>query len=133
MSVRPSIAAHEPRGLLGALHSMGQTLTEILQTRGALFAVELREEIERRKRMLALAALGFAFLHTALLLVTLLVAVVFWDTHRVAAIVAMTALYLGCGAVALRQLTAEAEASPAPFAATLGELDQDLASLRAPA
>ena len=102
MSVRPSIAAHEPRGLLGALHSMGQTLTEILQTRGALFAVELREEIERRKRMLALAALGFAFLHTALLLVTLLVAVVFWDTHRVAAIVAMTALYLGCGAVALR-------------------------------
>jgi uncharacterized membrane protein YqjE len=133
MSVRPSIAAHEPRGLLGALHSMGQTLTEILQTRGALFAVELREEIERRKRMLALAALGFAFLHTALLLVTLLVAVVFWDTHRVAAIVAMTALYLGCGAVALRSLTAEAEASPAPFAATLGELDQDLASLRAPA
>jgi uncharacterized membrane protein YqjE len=133
MSARPPIATPEPRGLLGALRSMGETLTEILQTRGALFAVELREEIERRKRMLVLAALGFAFLHTALLLVTLLVAVVFWDTHRVAAIVAMTALYLGCGAVALRQLTAEAEASPAPFAATLGELDQDLASLRAPA
>jgi uncharacterized membrane protein YqjE len=119
--------------LIVALRSMGGTLTEILQTRGALFAVELREEIERRKRMLALAALGFAFLHTALLLVTLLVAVVFWDTHRVAAIVAMTALYLLCGAFALRRLAREAEASPAPFAATLGELEQDLASMRAPA
>jgi uncharacterized membrane protein YqjE len=111
---------------------MGATVTEILQTRGALFAVELREEIERRKRMLALAAVGFAFLHTALLLATLLVAAVFWDTHRVAAIAAMAVLYLGCGIATLRRLTAQAESSPAPFAATLGELEQDLASVRAP-
>jgi uncharacterized membrane protein YqjE len=133
MIVRPATAPAASQGLVAALRAAGGTLLDILETRGALFAVELREEIERRKRMLALAALGFAFLHTALLLVTLLVAVVFWDTHRVAAIVAMTALYCGCGAMALRRLIAEAEASPAPFAATLGELDQDLASLRAPA
>jgi uncharacterized membrane protein YqjE len=132
MSVRPATAAPEPHGLIGALRSMGATVTEILQTRGALFAVELREEIERRKRMLALAAVGFAFLHTALLLATLLVAVVFWDTYRVAAIAAMTVLYLGCGIATLRRLTAQAESSPAPFAATLGELEQDLASVRAP-
>jgi uncharacterized membrane protein YqjE len=133
MSVRPATAPPAARGLVDALRAAGGTLLEILETRGALFAVELREEIERRKRMLALAACGFAFLHTALLLATLLVAVVFWDTHRVPAIVAMTALYFGCGAVALRRLVALAESSPAPFAATLGELDQDLASLRAPA
>lgn len=133
MSVPPATAPPAAPGLVGALRAAGGTLLEILETRGALFAVELSEEIERRKRMLALAAFGFAFLHTALLLLTLLVAVVFWDTHRVAAIGAMTALYLGCGALALRRLTAEAEASPAPFAATLGELDRDLASLRAPA
>jgi uncharacterized membrane protein YqjE len=133
MSVRPAAPPTAPQGLLAALRAAGRTLLEILETRGALFAVELREEIERRKRMVALAALGFAFLHTALLLLTLLVAVVFWDTHRVAAIVAMTALYLGCGAIALRLLASESEASPAPFAASLGELDQDLASLRAPA
>ena len=133
MSARPSATAPAPRGLIGALRAMGGTLVEILEARGALFAVELGEELERRKRMLALAALGFAFLHTALLLATLLVAVVFWDEHRVAAIGAMTALYLGCGAAALRRLIAEAAASPAPFAATLGELEQDLACLRAPA
>ena len=131
MSALPATASPEPRGLVGALRSMGATVTEILETRGALFAVELREEIERRKRMLALAALGFALFHTALLLGTLLVAAVFWDTHRIAAIVAMTVLYLGCGAAVLRRLATEADESPAPFAATLGELDQDLAAMRA--
>jgi uncharacterized membrane protein YqjE len=130
MSARPATAS-PPHGLVAALRAAGGTLLEILETRGALLAVELREEIERRKRMLVLAACGFAFLHTALLLVTLLVAVVFWDTHRVAAIAAMTAFYFGCGSLFLRRLVAEAETSPRPFAATLGELDQDLASLRA--
>lgn len=132
MSVRPATAPPASQGLIESLRTAGGTLLEMLETRGALFAVELREEIERRKRMVALAALGFAFLHMALVLLTLLVTVYFWDTHRVAAIVTMTALYLCCGAVALRRVIAEAEASPAPFAATLGELDQDLASLRAP-
>src|SRR6187549_1089211 len=121
-------ATQAPRGLLDALRAMGGTLNEILHTRAALFSVELREELERRKRMLALAALGFAFLHTALLLATLLVTVLFWDTHRIAAIGAMTVLYLGCGAFAVKRLRDEAAASPAPFAATLGELEQDLAS-----
>ena len=128
-----SNAKQAPRGLLDALRVMGGTLNEILQTRAALFSVELREEIERRKRMLALAAVGFAFLHTALLLATLLVTVLFWDSHRIAAIGAMTVLYLGCGAFAVKRLRDEAAASPAPFAATLGELEQDLATMRAPA
>ena len=126
-------ATPAPRGLLDALRVMGGTLNEILQTRAALFSVELREEIERRKRMLALAALGFAFLHTAFLLATLLVTVLCWDTYRVAAIGAMIVLYLGCGAAVVRRLREEAEAGPSPFASTLGELEQDLAPIRAPA
>jgi uncharacterized membrane protein YqjE len=122
-----------PRGLIEALRTLGGTVVETLATRGSLFAVELREELERRKRMLALGAVAFAFFHTALLLATLLVAVVFWEEHRVAAIAAMIVLYLGCGAAVLRRLIVEAEASPAPFGGTLGELEQDFASVRAPA
>jgi uncharacterized membrane protein YqjE len=132
MSVRPSAAPPASRGLLDALRAIGGTLNEILHIRGALFAVELQEEIERRKQMLVLAALGLAFLHTALLLLTLFVVVVFWDTHRIAAIGAMATLYLACGGAALVRLRHEARASPAPFAATLSELQQDLAGLRAP-
>jgi uncharacterized membrane protein YqjE len=119
-------------GLLDALRAIGATLHEMARVRGALFAVELGEEIERRKHMLVLAAFGVAFLHMALLLLTFLVAVVFWDTHRVGAIGAMTALYLACGGAALIALRAKVAASPAPFADTLGELNRDLAELSPP-
>jgi uncharacterized membrane protein YqjE len=118
--------------LLAALRAVGATLGEMFRVRGALFEVELREEVGRRKRTLLLAALGFAFLHTALLLLSVFVAVVFWDTHRVAAIGGMTVLYLALGAAALIRLRVEAAASPSPFAATLAELDRDLSGLRAP-
>jgi uncharacterized membrane protein YqjE len=98
--------------------------------RGSLFAVELREEVERRRQMLVLVAFAFVFLHTALLVVSLLVAVTFWDTYRVAAIAAMAIVYLACGAAAIIRLRARIAASPDPFSATLGELRRDLAELR---
>jgi uncharacterized membrane protein YqjE len=129
MSVRPS-GPPAPGGLHEALRAIGATLGEIFRVRGALFAVELREEVLRRNHMLVLAALGIAFLHMALLVLAALVAVVFWDTHRVGAIGAMAALYLACAAAALIRLRVEVAASPAPFAATLGELGRDLAPLR---
>jgi uncharacterized membrane protein YqjE len=117
-------------GLLAALSAVGTTLNETVRVRGALFALEWREEVQRRKRMAVLGALAFVFLHTALLLATSLVAVVFWDTHRIAALAAMSAVYAACGAAALLRLRAAAAASPTPFAATLGELERDLAELR---
>ena len=117
-------------GLMYALRAIGGTLNEVVRVRGALFAVELREEVERRKHMLLLAAFATAFLHTALLLLTLFIAVVFWDTYRVAAIGAMTIVYLLCGTVALMRLRVAIAESPGPFAASLGELKRDLAEMR---
>ena len=119
-----------PRGLLEALRALGGTLNETVRVRGGLFAVELREEVQRRKEMLVLAAFGAAFLHTALLLLTFFVAVVFWDTYRVPAIGAMTIVYLACGAAVFVRLRARIAASPDPFAASLGELRRDLAEWR---
>ena len=129
MSARP-LRSPAPRGLLEALRAVGGTLNEIVRTRGALFAIELREEMDRRKHMVVLTALGAAFLHMALVLLTFLVAVVFWDTHRIGSIAVMTTLYLGCAIVALVRLRAAIAANPAPFAASLRELDEDLAQLR---
>lgn len=117
-------------GLLDALRVIGATLNEMVRVRAALFSLELREEVERRKHMLVLAALGAALLHMALVLATLFVVAAFWDTHRMVAIGAMAAVYLACGVAALVRLRDGIAASPAPFAATLCELDQDLAQLR---
>lgn len=131
MSVRAP-GSPAPAGLLDALCAIGRTLGEVVRVRGALLGVELREEMQRRQHMLVLAVLAVALLHMALLLLTLLVAVAFWDTHRVAAVGTMAALYLACGSAAWFRLRAEVAASPSPFAASLRELDQDLAQFRAP-
>ncbi|HEX3098563.1 MAG TPA: phage holin family protein [Usitatibacter sp.] len=117
-------------GLLDALRAIGATLEDTVRVRGALFALELREEVGRRRSRLVLAVAAGALLHTAFLLATALVAALFWDTHRVAAIASMAALYVAGGAALLFFLQAKAAASPEPFAETLRELGRDLAALR---
>jgi uncharacterized membrane protein YqjE len=119
-------------GVLASLRALGGTLNEVLRVRGALFAVELAEEVERRKHQLLLGAISAAFLHMALVLVSVLVAAAFWDTHRIAALAAMAILYMAFGFAALARLRADYAASPAPFAASLAELNQDLSGLREP-
>jgi uncharacterized membrane protein YqjE len=118
------------RGLLDALRAIGATVNEIVRIRGALFAVELAEEIERRKHQAFLSALGAAFMHMALVLLSFLVVAVFWDTHRIGAIATLAVVYLACGIAAFVRLRLAVADSPAPFAASLRELDEDLAQLR---
>jgi uncharacterized membrane protein YqjE len=115
---------------MAALRAIGATLNEAVRVRGALFYVELREEARRGRNMLALALIGAAFLHIALSLAAVLVAAVFWDTHRVEAIGLVALLYAACGGAALARLRAEALGSPAPFEASRAELARDLADLR---
>jgi uncharacterized membrane protein YqjE len=119
-------------GVVAALRALGGTLNEVVRVRGALFAVELAEEVERRKHQVLLGAIGAAFLHMALVLISVLVAAVFWDTHRIAALATMAILYMAFGYAALARLRADNAASPPPFAASLAELNQDLAGLRDP-
>jgi len=90
----------------------------------------LREEIERSKRRLLLAACAAALLHFAALLAIVLVAVIFWDTYRVASIAAMAIACLVGAAAFLWTLRVELAAKPAAFAASLAELEQDMHDLR---
>jgi|GEM_PF-713574 len=125
-----SVRASGP-GFLDNLRGAGATLLEIASVRAALFGVELREEIERRKRSLALTACASVLLHLVLMLITFLVAAIFWDTHRVAAIAVMAGTYLAVAAVILLVLRVESSAKPTAFEATLAELSHDLRDLRA--
>ena len=113
-----------------ALRTLAGALHDAVLVRGALLRVELREEIERRKQMLLLAALAFALFHMAFLLLSVLVVVVYWDTHRIGAIGALLAFHLAFGLAVFARLRAAVAASPAPLAATLRELGRDLAQLR---
>ena len=121
---------HPPRGPLESLRSMGTDLVALVETRLELALVELREEGERRKGMVVWGAITAVFLALAVLLLAFLVVVVFWDTHRVGAIVGVTLAYAAVGFGALARLRAAQAAAAPPFEATRAELRKDIEALR---
>lgn len=114
-----------PAGLTASLRALGATLAELLAARAELAVVELRQEGERKKEMIALAAAGALFLALGLLVATIFIVVLFWDTHRLAAIGGVAIAYLALSAAAFGRLRRRAATNPPPFEATLREFAAD--------
>ena len=102
----------------------------LLSARAELVSIELKEETKRRKSLVVLALVALLFLGCGLLLLAFLVVVIFWDSHRIAAIAALTLAYSALGAWAFVRLRAILRDSPPPFGATLEEFRNDLEMLR---
>ena len=73
------------------------SLIESGETRLRLAVIELEEERARVLTLMLFAGLSLVLLMLGLTMLMLLVAVVFWDTHRVAAIIVCVILLLGSG------------------------------------
>jgi uncharacterized membrane protein YqjE len=117
------------RGLKGAAADLAAALLGLGHTRLELAAVEFEEARARTTQNLALvmvAALCFAF---ALLAASFLVVVLFWETHRIAALCGVTVVYALVGLLAVWRLAERRKAHAPPFAATLAELERDRAWL----
>ena len=117
------------RDLKGAAADLAAALIGLGQTRLELAAVEFEEARARTTQNLALvmvAALCFAF---ALLAASLLVVVLFWDTHRIAALCGVTVVYALVGLLAVWRLAERRKPHAPAFAATLAELERDRAWL----
>ena len=115
-------------GPVDSLRALGATLMELVAARAELAMVELREQGERRKAIVALAAVAAVFLALGLLLVTLFALALFWDTHRLEAIAGMALLYLAIAVLAYWRMRVKIALSPQPFEATMREFaaDRDL-------
>ena len=115
--------------LRSAVQLLGSVMTTA-QTRAELLTTEVEEEIQRVARLLLL---GFAALLSGILgalIAGFIVVIVFWDTHRVGASVAVLAVFLlaaaGCGLAVRRELRAR----PRLLEATRTELARDVARLK---
>lgn len=117
-------------GPAASLRALGATLLELAGSRIELAVVELREEGERRKGMLALVLVGALFLALGLLLAAAFVVVLLWDEHRLLALGGVTLLYLGIAAFSFLKVRQLAREAPPPFEATLRELAADREMLR---
>ncbi len=113
---------HE-RGPLSVVVSMARTRLE-------LAATDLEAHVAAT---LAALAVGIVALVSGLIafgFVGIAVIALFWDSHRVAATLATTAAYITLALVFLALARSRWKARPAPFDATLRELELDREALR---
>ena len=115
-------------GLKATATQAANSALSLLRTRLELASIELAEERERLYVRLALMFAAVLLMVFGVLGVGVLVAVYFWDTYRIAAILVPTLLCMAVGAVLMGKSKALGLAGGLPFAATLAEFDKDRAA-----
>ena len=116
--------------LLRSLVQLGGTLLAVAQTRVELLTTELSEDLERGLRILLWAMVGLLAGILGLLLAGITVIIYFWDTHRMAAALGVTAVFLILAAIAGQAFRRQLRQKPRLLDATRTELHHDVAALR---
>jgi uncharacterized membrane protein YqjE len=117
------------RGLFKSLANLFATIVAIAHTRLELLTTELQQEMHRVAEILVWTLIALLSAGMGLFLLALVVIIVFWDTHRVLASVAVTAVFFGIALVAGLVLGAKVRSKPPLLHDTLAELARDRDSL----
>lgn len=116
--------------ITAAVRRIGANVLDLARTRLELAAIELQEGAQRLIGYLAWALAAAVLGLFALGLVILFVLVLFWDTHRLAAVGGMAVLFIAGTLFAVMKLRAGLAARPPMLPATLAELRKDAAALK---
>lgn len=114
-------------GFLASVRQLLATLLETVQVRLALLGTELEQEKHRVFSALVLAAVALVCLALGLVMLSLLVLLIFWDSYRVPAACALALLFGGGGAYLLVRAKQKLSAPSGLFARSLAELERDRA------
>jgi uncharacterized membrane protein YqjE len=119
-----------PQSPPGPLRRILSSAFAIFETRLELIGIELQEEKERLIGVLFLGLAAMMLAMMALISLTVLIAIVFWDTYRYQALGGITLLYVliavGCGLRARSNL----RDAPNMFDDTLAEFRKDRDTFR---
>ena len=118
-------------GLLSSLRQLLATVLELAQVRLSLLGTEL--ELEKRHLFSALlwAVLALLVFGVGLVLLCGFIVLLFWEGHRLTVIGVMVLVFLGAGALLLRQARCCLYSAQGMFAASLAEMKRDRADLNA--
>lgn len=111
------------------LGRLGASLLALGRIRLELFALDFQEEKERLAALLFWSVLSALLGGLALVFVALTVTVALWDSHRLAALLACSAVFVAGLLFGLWRLRRLGDA-PGPFATSLAELRADEQGLR---
>jgi uncharacterized membrane protein YqjE len=116
-------------GLFASVKTLASTLLGIAQTRLELLASEMEEDRLRMARLMFLSLLAFFFFCLGMVLITLLIIAVFWDTYRLLTIGLIAAIYIGLAVGLAVYVMRELRRKPKLFSASLAEFIKDRAML----
>lgn len=117
-------------GLFQSLSNFAATLVAIAHTRLQLLTTELQEEVRQVGAILLWAFIAVFAALMGLFLGALAVIFAFWETHRMAASLAMVALFVAVAVGAALVLMHKMRTKPPMLDDTLAELAKDRDQLR---
>jgi uncharacterized membrane protein YqjE len=104
----------------------------IMQTRLELVGIELAEEKDRLLGVLFLGLAAMMLATMALIALTALVAIAFWDTYRWQSLAGITAVYAIAALICALKARSGLHNAPIVFEATLAEFEKDREIFRKP-
>ena len=112
-------------GLLDSLKTLTATVVAMAYNRLHLLSADIEIARERVFSLLITIIVSLFFLCFGVLLLSIFIVVIFWDTHRLLALAAVTGLFLGVGGLLLIRVRSSIKKMPATFEASLAELAND--------
>jgi uncharacterized membrane protein YqjE len=112
-------------GLFESLKTLIASLVGIVHTRLELLSVDIAEEREHLISLLVVVQAALFCLGVGVILLVVLVAVVFWDNHRLLALGALSGVFLLAAAGLAWLAVHRTRTRPRLFAASLAELAKD--------
>lgn len=113
------------KGLLDSLSTFAATMAAIVQTRLELLSVDMEEDRAHYLSLLMLVLAALFCLGVGVVLATILLVVVFWDTQRIPVLGLLAGLFLTGGIAAWLFAMHKIKTRPRIFAASLLELFKD--------
>ena len=120
-------------GLLASLRQLAATLLELAQVRLELLSSDIEHEKLRLLGTLLWVAVAVLLAGIGLAVLAMLVAVLFWDSHRLLALGLLALAYLLAAVVAAWQAKRHWKTPRGLFATSADELARDRAALVGPA
>jgi uncharacterized membrane protein YqjE len=125
----PEPGARASSGLFGSLRSALANLIELAHTRLELLSVEMEARLLNSRHVMLWSAVALFSASLAMLMLTLTLLIVFWDTHRLLAAGAITAFFAILALAAALVVRHRVRARPRLLAATIRELKRDAEAL----
>lgn len=115
----------ESGGLMESLKRLTGTLLVIFQTRLELLSNEMEEERLRIGQMLLYGSAALLFFGLTIMLLTVFIVVLFWDSYRLQVLGGLSVFFFVAGLLLWNALRRVAREKPRLFSSSLAEFSDD--------